>query len=267
MQQIISWNVASIRSRMPVLSKFLQENQSDILLLQEIKSTEENFPFLELKTHGYTAFISGQKAYNGVALLSKMPLQNVIRNLPNAPFSDSPQARFIQATLPNGNILISVYIPNGTAPMNNPTDTSRLEYKLKWMNALTEYVSDLIQSGKEVLIGGDFNVIERDTDVYNPEHFRESALMVPPVREAFKKFNELPLVNLIRQFNPEPHTYSFWDFQGGAWPRNHGILLDFFFATQGLAEQVKGAQIFRDVRGWEKTSDHAPIGCTIDMSE
>ena len=261
MQQIISWNVASVRSRMPVISKFIQENQADIVLLQEIKSTEENFPFLELKTHGYNAVISGQKAYNGVAILSKIPLKEVIHELPNKPFSDSPQARFIQATLPNGTIIISVYVPNGTAPMNDPTDTSRLEYKLKWMNALTEYVSDLIQSGKEVLIGGDFNVIEQDSDVYNPEHFRDSSLMVPPVREAFKKFNKLPLVNLIRRFNPEPHTYSFWDFQGRAWQRNHGILLDFFFATRNLAEQTEKTKIFRDVRGWEKTSDHAPIGC------
>ena len=264
MQQIISWNVASVRSRMPVLSRFLQENQPDIVLLQEIKATEENFPFLDFKALGYDAVISGQKAYNGVAILSKMTLKNVIRDLPNVPPSDSPQARFIQATLPNGTIVISVYVPNGTAPMNDPTDTSRLEYKLKWMQAFTDYVEQLIQSGNEVLIGGDFNVIERDSDVYNPEHFRDSSLMVPPVREVFQKFNELPLVNLIRGFNPKPNTYSFWDFQGGAWQRNHGILLDFFFITKGIADQVKTAKIYKEMRGWEKTSDHAPIGCVLE---
>ncbi|MGN0919426.1 MAG: exodeoxyribonuclease III [Alphaproteobacteria bacterium] len=263
MQQIISWNVASVRSRMPVLTQFLQQNQPDIVLLQEIKATEENFPYLDFKALGYEAVISGQKAYNGVAILSKIPLKGVVRELPNVPPSDPPQARFIQATLPDESIVISVYIPNGTAPMNNPTDTSRLEYKLKWMQALTDYIQSLIQSGKQVLIGGDFNVIEHDSDVYNPEHFRDSALMVPPVREAFQKLNDLALVNLIRRFNSAPNTYSFWDFQGGAWPRNHGILLDFFFATEKLALTVKEAKIYREVRGFEKTSDHAPIGCLL----
>ena len=266
MQQIISWNVASVRSRMPILTKFLQENKPDIVFLQEIKATEENFPYLDFKALGYEAVISGQKAYNGVAILSKIPLKDVIRELPGFPQTDSVQARFIQVTLPDETILISVYVPNGTAPMNDSTDTSRLKYKLKWMEVFTNYISNLIQSGKQVLIGGDFNVIERDTDVYNPELFRDSSLMVPPVREAFKKFNQLALANLIRQFNPEPNTYSFWDFQGGAWPRNHGILLDFFFATKGLVDQVKSAPIYREVRGWEKTSDHAPIGCVIDKN-
>lgn len=266
MQQIISWNVASVRSRMPILTKFLQENEPDIVLLQEIKATEENFPFLDFKALGYHAFICGQKAYNGVAILSKTPLKDVIQKFPGMPVSDPEQARFIQATLPDETIIISVYVPNGTAPMNDPTDTSRLEYKLKWMDSFTEYVSDLIQSGKQVLIGGDFNVIERDSDVYNPEHFRESSLMVPPVRQAFERFNQLPVTNIIRQFNPNPHTYSFWDFQGGAWPRNHGILLDFFFATQKLAENIKETKIYKEVRGQEKTSDHAPIGCMIDKN-
>ena len=266
MQQIISWNVASVRSRMPALTKFLSENQPDIVLLQEIKATEENFPFLDFKALGYQAIISGQKAYNGVAILSKLPLKEVVHELPNAPQSEPLQARFIQATLPDETIIISVYVPNGTAPMNNPSDTSRLEYKLKWMQAFTDYVKGLIQSGMQVLIGGDFNVIERDSDVYNPDHFRESALMVPPVRLAFQKFNELQLTNLIRQFNPEPNTYSFWDFQGGAWPRNHGILLDFFFATQQLAQQIKSAKIYKEMRAQEKTSDHAPIGCIIDKN-
>ena len=266
MQQIISWNVASVRSRMPVLVNFLQQNHPDIVLLQEIKATEENFPFLDFKALGYDVAISGQKAYNGVAILSKTPLRNVIRKFPNIPASEPEQARFIQANLSDETVIISVYVPNGTAPMNNPSDTSRLEYKLKWMDAFTEYVSGLIQSGKQVLIGGDFNVIELDSDVYNPEHFRDSSLMVSPVREAFQRFNQLPIINMIRKFNPEPHTYSFWDFQGGAWPRNNGILLDFFFATQKLSENIKEAKIYKEVRGMEKTSDHAPIGCLINKN-
>ena len=263
MQQIISWNVASIRPRMPALTRFLQENNPDVVLLQEIKATEENFPFFDLQFLGYKAVISGQKSYNGVAILSKLALKEIIYELPGAPASDTPQARFIQATLPDETIVISVYVPNGTAPMNDPEDTSRLEFKLKWLQALTDYVASLIAAGKQVLIGGDFNVIEKDEDVYNPAAYRSGALMVPPVRNAFAKLNELPLQNMIRTFNPEPHTYSFWDFNGGSWPKNNGILLDFFFVTEKLIPRVLNAQIYREVRGWDKTSDHAPIGCTI----
>ncbi len=264
MQRIISWNVASVRSRMPVLSRFLQQENPDIVLLQEIKATEENFPFLDFKTLGYGAVISGQKGYNGVAILSKYPLKEVKLEFPNMPQNDSIQARFIQAMLPDGLTVISVYVPNGTAPMNNPSDTSRLEYKLKWMQAFTDYIQNLLQSGKQLLIGGDFNVIERDSDVYNPEAFKESSLMVPSVREAFQKFNQLSLCNVIRQFNPEPQTYSFWDYQGGAWPRNNGILLDFFFASNAITSKISEAKIYKEVRGWEKSSDHAPIGCVIE---
>ena len=263
MQRIISWNVASVRSRMPVLSRFLGQENPDVALLQEIKATEENFPFLDFKALGYEAVICGQKGYNGVAILSKQPVREIKLDFPNMPESDPIQARFIQATLPNGLVVISVYVPNGTAPANNPSDTSRLEYKLKWMQAFTDYVQNLIQRGQKVLIGGDFNVIERDSDVYNPELFQESALMVPSVREAFKKFNQLSLCNIIRQFNSEPKTYSFWDYQGGAWPRNHGILLDFFFVSDNIVSEIEKASIYKEVRGWEKSSDHAPSGCII----
>ena len=263
MQRIISWNVASVRSRMPTLSRLLQEKAPDIAFLQEIKATEENFPYLDFKALGYFAEISGQKAYNGVAILSKKPLKNILTKLPNAPQSALEQARFIQAESEDGITFICVYVPNGTAPANNPEDTSRLEYKIKWMKALKEHIGSLIQQNKSVLIGGDFNVIEKETDVYNPDLFKESALMVPEVQQAFGEIINLPMVNLIRQFNPEPNTYSFWDFQGGAWPRNHGILLDFFLATSDLAPDITEAQIDKSVRGWEKTSDHAPISCLI----
>ena len=148
--------------------------------------------------------------------------------------------------------------------MNDPPDTSRLAFKFKWFQALTDQVAGLIAGGKQVLMGGDFNVIERDEDVYNPAAYRSGALMVPPVRAAFEKLNELALQNMIRTFNPDPHTYSFWDFNGGSWPKNNGILLDFFFATENLAQRISAARIYREVRGWDKSSDHAPIGCIIE---
>lgn len=263
MQRIISWNVASVRSRMQTLEKFLNEYQPDIVFLQEIKSTDENFPFMAFKALGYDAFISGQKAYNGVAFLSKQPLVDVIRELPNSPKSDPIQARFIQARLPDNKIIICVYAPNGAPPMNNPSDTSRLIFKLKWFDALTKHIQNLLQSGEQIILGGDFNVIERDTDVYNANSFEGSALIVPEVRQALEKLNQTGLKNMIRKFNPMEKTYSFWDFQMGAWPRNLGILLDFFFVSPGLEACIENACIYREVRGWEKTSDHAPIGLEI----
>ena len=264
MQRIISWNVASVRSRFPVLEKFLLEFQPDICFLQEIKATEENFPFMDFKRMGYEAVISGQKAYNGVAFLSKFPLSDVLRELPGAPKSDPAQARFIQARMPDRTIVICVYVPNGAPPMNDPLDTSRLEFKIEWLDALTEHIQTLISQGEKIILGGDFNVIEYDTDVYNAKSFEGSALIVPPVRTAFEKLVQTGLKNPIRLFNSDPYTYSFWDFQMGAWPRNLGILLDFFFVSDEIFSSVRAARIYRDVRGWEKTSDHAPIG--IDLS-
>ena len=264
MQRIISWNVASVRSRLPVLEKFLAKNQPDICFLQEIKATEENFPFMDFKRMGYDAVISGQKAYNGVAFLSKIPLTEVLRELPNAPQSNPTQARFIQARLPDRTIIICVYVPNGAPPMNDSTDTSRLDFKIRWLEALTAYIRHLISEGEKIILGGDFNVIEYDTDVYNAQSFEGSALIVPPVRAAFEKLAQIGLKNPIRLFNPHPHTYSFWDFQMGAWPRNLGILLDFFFVSDEIFPSVRSASIYKDIRGWEKTSDHAPIG--MDLS-
>lgn len=259
MQRIISWNVASVRSRLPTLEKFLLKIQPDICFLQEIKSTEENFPFMDFKRLGYDAVINGQKAYNGVAFLSKEPLVDVLRELPEAPKSDPIQARFIQARLPDQTIVICVYVPNGAPPVNNPSDTSRLTFKIEWLNALTKHIQNLINKGEKVILGGDFNVIEYDSDVYNAASFEGSALLIPPVRQAFYKLNQTGLKNMIRTFNPKPNTYSFWDYQMGAWPRNLGILLDFFFVSPNLVASVQSAKIYQDVRGWEKTSDHAPI--------
>lgn len=256
MQKIISWNVASVRARLSVLMKLLEQEQPDIVFLQEIKAEEESFPFFDLKTIGYDAVISGQKSYNGVAILSKEKLVNVNTKLLD---EDIPQARFIQAETPNGLTLISVYVPNGNPPEKDPTDKTKLAYKLKWMSALNQHIKDLLAQGKKIVLGGDFNVIERDTDVYNPEPYRTNALMLPEVREKYAELLALPITNAIRLKNPEPHTYSFWDFQMGAWPRNLGMLLDALFINEECVQNIEDAGVYKDVRGWEKTSDHAPI--------
>ncbi len=258
-QKIISWNVASVRARLPALLKLLAEQNPDIVLLQEIKAEQGSFPFLDLAGAGYKAVISGQKSYNGVAILTKETLANVVDKLPDFEDSEPAQARFIQAETPEGLTLICVYVPNGNPPEKNPLDTSKLAYKLAWMKALNRHIKSLLVQGKKIVLGGDFNVIERDSDVYNPEAYRENALMVPAVREHFAELTRLPIINAIRLKNPEEHTYSFWDFQMRAWPLNRGMLLDALFVNQEEAEKVCAAGVLKEVRGWEKTSDHAPI--------
>lgn len=252
MKKIISWNVASIRARMDGLHALLSKENPNIVFLQEIKATEEQFPFFELKTWGYNAYISGQKSWNGVAVLSKQNLQLKSTALPN--FED--QARFVEAVDEQGTSYISVYVPNGQAPMNNPQDTSKLEYKLKWMDALYNYLAHL----PAFVIGGDFNVIQKDKDVYNPASFQESALMVPPVRAAFERLLTLNMLNPVRDLFPDGGLYTFWDFQGGAWQKNNGIGLDYiFFSKPTFSQENLSANVLKEYRGIGKASDHAPV--------
>ena len=219
--------MASIRARMLALEKLLAQENPDIVCLQEIKSEENNFPFFELKTLGYEAVINGQKSYNGVAILSKEKLININTKLMD---EEVPQARFIEAQMSDGTVVISVYVPNGNPPEKDPEDKTRLAYKLKWMNALNK-----------------------------PDLFRDNALMLPEVREVYGELTSLPITNAIRLKNPEPNTYSFWDFQMGAWPRNKGILLDALFINSDREKMIESAGVYKEVRGWDKTSDHAPI--------
>lgn len=257
--KLISWNVASVRARMGALTKLLTEQNPDVVLVQETKTMDKDFPFFDLQMAGYHSYIAPQKSFNGVAILSKEPLKNVNIVLPHFTQTGDLQARFIEGVLPDGTHLICVYVPNGNPPANNPADVMRLHYKLEWMKALTAHVKGLLDAKIPVILGGDFNVIERDTDVYNPEAYRSNALMVPPVRAAFEELCSLPLICATRLKNPDPHTYSFWDFQMGAWPKNWGMLLDYFFVSKTLGERLESAPIYKDARGWEKTSDHVPI--------
>lgn len=264
--QIISWNVASVRARLPLIRDLLVQKNPDILFLQEIKATSETFPFDYFNQLGYRSVISGQKGYNGVAVLSKLPIVEPLDELPTLPVADGEQkeARFAQCIY-KGIRLISVYVPNGNPPEKNPNDTSRLIYKLKWMEALTSYLKNLSALKAPFIIGGDFNVIEKDADVYNPDVYRTNALMLPSVREAFQRLNALPVTNTLRHLNKEAHIYSFWDFQAGAWPKNNGMLLDHIFVSNPLEQSLTASGVYKDFRAKEKPSDHAPVFCHLKL--
>lgn len=252
---LMSWNVASIRARMPLLERVLTTQQPDVALLQEVKTLPEQFPFDRLQALGYHAVLNGEKAFNGVAILAKEPLTDVKTAFSNMP---QTQARFIQAQWRDCT-LVCVYVPNGAPPMNQPEDTSRLAYKLAWLDAFNAYMKTLLAEGRSVILGGDFNVIALPTDVYNPDVFAGGVLMCSEVVSRFNTLQNLPMVNALRHFHQEPHLYSFWDFQGGAWPRNNGILLDAMFVSEDLKGQLQDAYVQKDLRAAEKPSDHVPL--------
>ena len=262
MQKIISYNVAGLRPRVPLVERILVQESPDFLLLQEIKTTSETFPFTAFEKYGYYLSFVGQKSFNGVALFSKEKPNDVITMLPDT-YENEPQARFIETRFNNCLSVISVYIPNGNPPEKDPLDTSRLIYKLNWMNALKKYISTLKDTGQSVIIGGDFNVIASDTDVYNPEAYRTNALMVPPVRRAFEDFSKIGLINTLRYKTNETHLYSFWDFQMGAWPKNYGMLLDYIFVSSDLESRLTDSVILKNYRGFNKPSDHVPVCCIL----
>lgn len=259
--QIVSWNVASVRARLPLILELLEETKPDVLLLQEIKTIEANFPFESFKKAGYESAVCGQKAFNGVAFLARTSLSNIITTLPGLP-EEYKEARFIQADY-QGITLMNVYVPNGNPPLNNPLDNSRLLNKLMWMKTLTAYLKQLLSQNKPLILGGDFNVIENDFDVYDPELYRENALMLPIVRETFAQLTALPLTNAVRCFNTEQPLYSFWDFQMSSWQKNWGMLLDHLFVSPSLAPFLTDAGIYKSMRGKTRPSDHVPVWCTL----
>ena len=224
-------------------------------MLQEVKTLPEQFPWERLQELGYHAVLNGEKAFNGVAILAKEPLTDVKTSFPDMP---QTQARFIQARWQDCT-LVCVYVPNGAPPMSQPEDTSRLAYKLAWLDAFNAYMKSLLGQGKPVILGGDFNVIAQPTDVYNPDVFAGGVLMCDSVLQRFEALQKLPLINALRHFHDETHLYSFWDFQGGAWQRNNGILLDAVFVSADMQNRLKDAYLQKELRAAEKPSDHVPL--------
>lgn len=253
--KIATFNVNSIKVRLPILLAWLEGTRPDVVCLQEIKCLAGDFPMLELRALGYHAEVVGQKSYNGVALLSKEPLGEVTKGL--AGDEADAQARYIEATV--GDLRIaSLYLPNG-----NPIATDKFAYKLAWMARLKARAAALLAQEVPFVLAGDYNVCPTDEDVFDPAGFQDDALCQPESRRRFRALINLGLVDAYRAFHPEPHRYSFWDYQQGRWYRDEGLRIDHLLVSPQAADRVVAADIDKSPRGKDKASDHTPVWCEI----
>ena len=256
--KIATWNVNSIKARLPRVLEWLAEAAPDVALLQETKTVDEGFPALEIEELGYNLAIAGQKSYNGVAILSKRPIEDVVTRLPGD--DDDDQARYIEALIGDTRVA-SIYLPNG-----NPAPSEKFDYKLAWMERLYERVGELLQLDEPFVLGGDFNVCPTDDDVYDPAGWADDALCRPDSRQRFRAMMNLGLTDAFRAFNAAPGEYSFWDYTGGAWQKGFGLRIDHLLLSPETADRLVGAGIDRKPRGREKPSDHTPVWCELSHS-
>lgn len=254
--KIASWNINGIKARQGVLTEWLKQAEPDIACLQEIKSIDENFPAGEFEELGYNVATHGQKGFNGVALLSKLPFDEVHRGLPGD--SEDEQARYIEAeiSIDSGALRVaSIYLPNG----NPPDDPRKFDYKLAWMDRLIVHARDRLALEEPLILAGDYNVIPQDADCWDPEVWRGDALFVPQTRSRFEALKSLGFTEAVRSSTDEDGLYTFWDYQAGAWPKNHGIRIDHLLLSPEAALRFRGCAIDKYVRDWEKPSDHVPV--------
>lgn len=262
MVKIVTWNVNSIKARLPNVLAYLKGETPDIVLLQELKCQTENFPAMEIEELGYNCAVSGQKSYNGVAILSKTPLEIEHRVLPGE--EEEPQARYIEAiTNTAAGVLrvASIYLPNG-----NPTDTPKFPYKLDWMARLHMHAKALLALEEKVILGGDYNVIPQPEDCYDPAAWEGDALYRPETRAAFRELLALGYTEAFRALNGGTGHYSFWDYQAGAWQKDNGIRIDHLLLSPQAADCLTDCQIDRGPRGKPKASDHTPVWCALEMA-
>ncbi len=257
--KIASWNVNSIKVRLDHVLAWIGEAKPDVLCLQEIKTVDEKFPAEAFEDAGYNVAVHGQKTYNGVAILSKSPLEDVTRGLPGD--DDDEQARYLEAVIPAKNGIVrvaSIYLPNG-----NPVDSPKYPYKLAWMDRLYERAKELLSYEEAFVLAGDYNVIPTADDVYDPKAWEGDALFLPSSRAQLNKLINLGLTDAFRARCATPHRYTFWDYQRGAWAKDHGIRIDHLLLSPQAADRLENCDIDAHTRGWEKPSDHVPIWCEL----
>jgi len=258
--RIATWNVNSINARLEGVLDWFKEANPDVACLQEIKCVDEKFPSEAFESLGYNVAVHGQKTYNGVALLSKYPMEDVRRGLPGDETDE--QARYIEALIgaPKPVRVAGIYLPNG-----NPIGTEKFTYKLAWMERLKARAIELLAYEEPLALVGDYNVIPEPRDAANPQAWTSDALFQPQSREAFRALKWLGLTEAYMAVDGAAEAYTFWDYQAGAWQRNNGIRIDHALLSPQAADRLKGCVIDRHVRGWDKPSDHVPLIIELDL--
>ena len=258
--RIATWNVNSINARLETVLAWFEEASPDVACLQEIKCVDEKFPAEAFERLGYNVAVHGQKAYNGVALLSKTPLEDITRGLPGDDGDD--HARYLEAVV-SGPVPVrvaSIYLPNG-----NPIGTDKFAYKLRWLARLNAHARSLLALESPLALAGDFNVIPEPDDADNPAAWMGDALFQPQTRAAFRALKWLGLTDAYMAADGTAGGYTFWDYQAGAWQRNHGIRIDHLLLSPQAADRLAGVVIHRDVRARERPSDHVPVVADLNL--
>jgi exodeoxyribonuclease III len=268
--KIATFNINGIKARIEALPAWLDEAQPDVAILQEIKTVDEGFPREIFEERGYNVETHGQKSFNGVAILSKLPLEDVTRGLPGD--TEDEQARYIEATVMGEKSalrLCGLYLPNGN-PVELDADGApvaggKFAYKLDWMARLEARAKELLAEETPFLMTGDYNIIPQAEDAATPDAWREDALFRPESRKAWRRLLALGLTEAFRARTQGPGHYSFWDYQAGAWNRNNGIRIDHFLLSPAVADTLRDCQIDKDIRGRDKPSDHVPVWVDLDI--
>ena len=255
--KIATYNVNGVNGRLPVLLRWLDEAKPDVVCLQELKAPNEKFPEQAINEAGYQAIWHGQKSWNGVAILSRSAeIKEVGRQLPGD--ENDLQSRYIEALI-DGILICCLYLPNG-----NPAPGPKFDYKLEWFARLQERAAVLLDFKIPVILIGDFNVMPTEKDVYKPERWKDDALFRPEVRAAFHNLLAQGWTDAIRKLYPNDIIYTFWDYFRNAFGRNAGLRIDHFLLSPGLEKKLKNTGVDKHVRGWEKSSDHAPVWIELD---
>jgi exodeoxyribonuclease-3 len=258
--RIATWNVNSVKQRLDNATAWLAECRPDIVCLQETKCVDDAFPTDSFESLGYNVAIHGQKGFNGVAVLSKLPFDEVTGRLPGD--NGDEQARFLETVVStrDGAVRIaSIYLPNG-----NPPDTDKYPYKIRWMDRLIEYARERMALEEPLIMAGDYNVIPSAADARNPSAWVDDALFLPQTRNRFRSLINLGLTDAVRAASDSADLYTFWDYQAGAWQKNNGIRIDHVLLSPQATDRFVSATIDKHVRAWEKPSDHVPV--VVDLA-
>lgn len=251
--KIATFNINSVRARLDNFVNWLKDTQPDVVLLQEIKCMDEVFPRNEIELLGYNIETHGQKSYNGVAIISKHSIEDVVKGLPS--FEEDEQARYIEAVIGGKIRICNIYAPNG-----NPIDTPKFPYKIKWHQKLNEHIGEVLKYDEPLIVTGDYNVAVTDREVYNPKAYAKDAITQPESRLEFNNLKALGFTDAYRTFHDDvDDAYSYWGYRGGCWPKGYGILLDYFLLNKKAMDLLVDCDIDKEPRSKEKPSDHTPV--------